>query len=179
VLRVTLLDVTPAVWRIVRMPSAIPLSVAHTALQVAMGWEDRHLHEWEVGEKSFGPPGDDTDADLVDETEVLVGDVAPPDSSLLYIYDFGDYWEHMVEVLAVEPYDGTVPPLAVLEGARACPPEDCGGPHGYADLLAALDNPDDLEHADMVTAYGDYLDPDVFDRELVNRRLEQLWRPAL
>lgn len=175
-LRVTLMDVEPSVWRVVRVPSAVTLSVLHAVVQIAMGWEDRHLHEWQVGDAAYGPLDAGADIDLVDETTVTLEAVAGPDASLRYVYDMGDWWEHMVEVVGVDPYDGTVVPLAVLDGARACPPEDCGGPAGYADLLAALDNPDDLDHDDVVTAYGDTIDPSVFDRETANRRLERLWR---
>ena len=173
----TLFDVTPPVWRLVRVPSAVPMSVLHVVMQLVMGWEDEHLHEWTVGDVAYGPIDDDADEDVVDESSVTLAEVAPADSSFRYVYDMGDWWEHMIEVVAVAPYDGSVVPLFVLDGARACPPEDCGGPGGYADVLAALANPDDLDHEDMVAAYGDFLDPDVFDREVVNRRLEPLWRP--
>lgn len=152
------------------MPSAVPLSLLHAILQIAMGWENTHLHQWRFG---------DDDIDDESDTDVLLTDRAPADSSFFYDYDFGDGWEHLVEVLAIEPYDGTVPPLVVVDGARACPPEDSGGPHGYESLLAALDNPSDLEHDEMVEAYGDRIDPEVFDREVVNQRLEHLWRPTI
>jgi hypothetical protein len=177
-LRITLLDVSPPVWRELRVPSAVPLSVLHGILQIAMGWEDRHLHEWRIGDVDYGDPDSDEHADegLVDEASVLLSEVAPVDTLIHYTYDLGDGWEHLVEVLSVEPYDGTVPPLMVLAGERACPPEDSGGPHGYADLLAALENPEDLDHEDAVVAFGDSLDPEVFDRELANHRLEPLWR---
>ena len=177
ILKVTLLDVSPPIWRQVRVPSAVPLSVLHGILQVAMGWEDLHLHEWRIGDSYYGPDSDDVaDEDLVDEASVLLGDVAPADSVLHYSYDMGDGWEHVVEVLAVESYDGRVPPVAFLDGARAAPPEDSGGPVGYEHLLDALQNPSDLDHEDVVVAYGDSLDPELFDRGLVNRRLEAFWR---
>lgn len=166
-LRVTLLDVSPPVWRLIRVPSLISLSILHAILQVAMGWEDRHLHEWRVGDDYF---------DDEEDEEIVLADVAPADSFLRYEYDMGDSWEHLVEVVAVHPYDGTVAPIAVLDGARAAPPEDCGGPRGYADLLAALQNPSDLDYEEFVTAYGDSLDPEAFDRGLINRRLEAFWR---
>jgi hypothetical protein len=176
-LKVTLLDVSPPVWRLVRVPSAVPLSVLHAIVQVAMGWEDRHLYEWRVGDTYYGPDDEEED-DVEPDSSVTLAEVAPPDSVLHYTYDLGDGWEHLVEVVAVEPYDGTVPPVAVLDGARAAPPEDCGGPHGYEDLLSALDNPTDLDHEDAVTAFGDSIDPEAFDRGLINRRLEGFWRPA-
>jgi hypothetical protein len=162
------------VWRLVRVPSALPLSALHAIMQVALGWEDRHLHQWRVGDVYYGP--DPEDDDVEDETEALLSDVAPEDSVLHYEYDFGDGWEHLVEVLSVQPYDGTVPPIAVIDGARAVPPEDCGGPSGYEHLLDALANPEDLDHEDAVLAFGDSLDPDFFDRNLLNRRLEAFWR---
>jgi hypothetical protein len=174
ILRVTLLDVTPPVWRQLRVPSAVPLSVLHAILQVAVGWEDRHLYEWRVGDRYYGPAPEDDD--VTDDSTVLLADVAPADSVLHYTYDMGDGWEHVAEVISVEPYDGRVPPVAVLDGARAAPPEDSGGPHGYSGLLAAFDNPSDLDHEDVVAAFGDSLDPEAFDRALVNRRLEPFWR---
>jgi hypothetical protein len=167
-LRVTLLDVQPPVWRLMRVPSAVPLSALHSIVQVAMGWQDYHLHEWQVG--------DDYYDDESGEDEVILGEVAPADSSFRYTYDLGDGWEHLVEVVSIDPYDGSVPPVAVLDGARAVPPEDSGGPHGYEGLLAALANPDDLDHEDAVAVYGDSLDPESFDRDQINRRLESFWR---
>ena len=133
-----------------------------------MGWQDYHLHEWQIGEDYYDEESG--------EAEVILGDVAPADSSFRYTYDLGEGWEHLVEVVSIDPYDGTVPPVAVLDGARAAPPEDIGGPHGYEALLAALANPEDLDHQETVEAYGDFLDPEAFDRTETNRRLEVYWR---
>jgi hypothetical protein len=176
-LRVTLLDVTPTVWRLIRVPSALPLSTVHAVIQLAFGWEDRHLHEWRVGDVTYGLSDEDSwGEDLADESIAVLGEIAPVDSALRYDYDFGDGWEHLVEVMAVVPYDGNVAPVACLAGARACPPEDCGGPSGYEHLLDALRDPDDAEHEEVVEWLGDSFDPAAFDRTSVNHRLEQLWR---
>ena len=177
-LKVTLLDVSPPVWRLVRVPSAVPLSVLHAIVQVAMGWEDRHLYEWRVGDTYYTADDGEGEADDAEpDSSVTLAQVAPADSVLHYTYDMGDGWEHMVEVMGIEPYDGSVPPVAVLDGARAAPPEDSGGPHGYEDLLSALENASDLDHEDAVSAFGDSIDPEAFDRGLINRRLEAFWRP--
>jgi hypothetical protein len=177
-LRVTLLDVSPPVWRRLRVPSAVTLSALHRVLQVALGWEDSHLHEWRVDGRTYGLPDEDSwGEELGDESTVVLGDVADADSVLHYDYDFGDGWEHLVEVLSVAPYDGSVPPLAVLDGARATPPEDSGGPSGYEHLLDALADPADPEHEEMLEWVGDAFDPAAFDRREVNRRLERMWRP--
>lgn len=176
-LRVTLLDVAPPVWRLVRVPSALPLSTVHTILQIALGWEDRHLHEWRVGDVTYALSDEESwGEEFADESAALLADVAPPDGVLHYDYDFGDGWEHLVEVAAVVPYNASVPPVACLAGERACPPEDCGGPRGYERLVDALRDPDDPDHDAVLAEIGDRWDPDEFDSASVNRRLEELWR---
>ncbi len=176
-LRVTLLDVIPTVWRHLRVPSAVPLSTLHTIVQMAFGWEDRHLHEWRVGDVTYGFSDEDSwGEDLADESSALLAEVAPLDTVLRYDYDFGDGWEHLVEVTAVAPYGASVAPVACLAGAGACPPEDCGGPTGYEHLLDALRDSDDAEHVEVVEWLGDHFDPDELDLAAVNRRLERLWR---
>jgi hypothetical protein len=178
VLRITLLDVTPPVWRLLRVPSTLTLSGLHSILQVAMGWEDRHLHEWRIGDDVYTSAGEeDWGEDLADEASVVLGEIAPADSVLTYDYDLGEGWEHLVEVVTVEAYDGAAPPVAVLDGARAAPPEDCGGPGGYEHLLDALADPADEEHDELLAWVGDGFDPERFDALRINRQLEELWRP--
>lgn len=178
-LRVTLLDVSPPVWRRLRVPSASTLSVLHSILQVTLGWQDAHLHEWRVGERTFGLSDEPSwGEDIEDESTAVLGELAPADSVLHYAYDFGDGWEHLVEVLDVLPFDPGEPPVAVLDGARAVPPEDCGGPSGYEHLLDALADEDDSEHQEMLDWVGDAFDPDAFDLHGTNRLLEGMWRPS-
>jgi hypothetical protein len=178
-LQVTLLDVSPPVWRRLRVPSAVTLSALHSILQVAFGWQDAHLHEWRVGGRTDGLADEESwGEDLADESSAVLGELAPADSILHYDYDFGDGWEHLVEVLAVEPYDPTRPPVLLLAGARAAPPEDSGGPLGYEHLLDALADEDDPEHDEMTEWVGDAFDPDELDVQAVNRRLEGMWRPS-
>ena len=175
--RVTLLDVTPPVWRELRAPSVVGLHLLHAVVQIAMGWEDRHLHEWSIGDRLYvASDEEDWGERALDESGVTLAEVGPPDSAFAYLYDMGAGWEHLVEVLAVTPYDATVIPLACLDGARACPPEDIGGPSGYEHLLDALGDTADAEHEEMVERYGDHFSPDDFDISRVNERLEELWR---
>jgi Plasmid pRiA4b ORF-3-like protein len=176
-LRITLMDVTPPVWRLLRVPSATPLSVLHGIVQVAMGWEDRHLHEWRVGDRTLGSAEEEDWGDEIeDESEYELGELAGPDSVLHYDYDLGDGWEHLVEVVGVEPYTATVPPVEVLDGSRSAPPEDSGGPSGYEHLLDALADPADPEHDEVVAWLGDSFTPEEFDIHGVNHRLESFWR---
>ncbi len=176
-LKVTLLDLSTPAWRLLRVPSAITLSALHAVIQVAMGWENRHLHQWRVGDIVYAPAGEEDWGDHVaDEAVAVLGELAGVDSVFRYDYDLGDGWEHLVEVVAVEPYDGSVPPVAVLGGARSAPPEDSGGPSGYEHLLDALEDPDDPEHDELQAWVGDGFDPDFFDPGRVNRQMQALWR---
>ena len=161
------------------MPSNIPLSSLHVVVQVSMGWQDQHLHQWRFGQATFGSGAEADWGDPVeDESNALLGELAAADSAFSYDYDLGDGWEHLVEVEAVVPFDPSEPPLACLGGAGACPPEDCGGPAGYEHLLDALVDPDDSEHDDVIRWLGDSFSPEEFDLAAINRRLERLWRPA-
>jgi hypothetical protein len=94
-------------------------------------------------------------------------------SSLLYCYDFGDDWNHEIALEDVIP---AIPGIAyphVVEGARSCPPEDCGGPPGYADLLKILKNPKHKEYAQMREWIGRRFNPEAFDLEDTNQRLRR------
>ena len=169
-LRVELLDSEPPVWRTLTVPSATPLDALHGVLQAAMGWTDSHLHRFEAevdGEPtSFSMPmGMTLDGDRDERgvpLHVLVGE---PGDSALYEYDFGDGWEHLLTLEAVDP-DG--PDRAVcLDGANACPPEDSGGTWRYNEIRPAFTDPTHPEHAELAEWIGPF-DPDAFDLEAVN-----------
>ena len=95
-------------------------------------------------------------------------------SSFVYRYDFGDDWEHEIRVERVIA-DRTAG-IECTGGARACPPEDCGGPHGYMQLIEVLGDPEDYEHAEMKRWVGRGFDPETFDRTAVNKKLATLSR---
>ena len=123
-----------------------------------------------------GPEFADLDMEGEDEDAVTLTELCPKVKSMLaYEYDFGDGWEHTVEVQKiVEAEDGVQYPVC-LAGKGACPPEDCGGVWGYNDLLDALADPKHENHDDMVEWLGGPFDPEAFDLDEVNRMLSQ-WR---
>ena len=171
VLRVSLRYVEPEVWRRVVVASEMPLPKFATALERAMGWESTHLHLFDVGGVLFG----NTDHDaphLVNEKVAKVEHLLPREQSALrWDYDFGDGWEHDVVVEAIEPLDTKTKYPVVLDGARACPPEDVGGPPGYEELLRVLNDPTDEEHEQMREWAPEGFDPAVFDLVAANRRV--------
>jgi hypothetical protein len=162
-LRITLLDVTPAIWRRVALPGGYTLDRVHRAIQHAMGWQDYHLHSFEIDGSQFGVPDPDGELDLRDELDVRLDAVAGKDSRFTYTYDFGDWWEHEVVVETVYPAEPDERYPLCLEGERACPPEDVGGAYGYAQFLEALADPGHPEHEAMREWIGRRFDPVFFD----------------
>lgn len=168
-LKVTLRDTRPPVWRRIRVRSDVTLFKLHSILQYVMGWMDGHMHQFVVGAKTYGRV-DREFPECENEKKVLLSQVLrKPKDSIAYEYDFGDGWEHAVvleQVLEAEP-GGKYP--CVVEGKRACPPEDCGGTGGYEHLLKILADPRHPEHAGMVEWVGGSFDPEAFDAGGINR----------
>ena len=171
VFRVPLRHVEPEVWRRVVVASEMPLTKFATALERAMGWDSTHLRLFDVAGVLFG----NTDHDaphLINEKVARVSHVLPRVESLLrWDYDFGDGWEHDVVVKAIEPLNPKTKYPVVLDGERACPPEDVGGPPGYEELLRVLNDPTDDEHEHLVSWAPEGFDPAAFDVATANRRL--------
>ena len=176
-LEITLRDVHPPIWRRLEVPALLPLPVLHDAFQVAMGWTDSHLHLFRAGDRIWCPlEADSSEAIGNDTAGVLLAQIAPRRGSrFVYEYDFGDDWIHDVLVEAV--LDGAPPGLRCLEGKRACPPEDCGGPWGYAEYLEILADPDHEDYEERREWFGDH-DIESFDLGEANALLQQVWLHA-
>jgi len=162
-LKITLREVAPPVWRRVLVPGGYTLDRVHRVVQYAMGWQDCHLHSFEIDGVQYGEPDPDGELALRDELETRLDAIAYKGSRFLYTYDFGDWWEHEVLVEDVFPAEPDERYPLCVNGARACPPEDVGGAYGYADLLVAVADPGHPEHARMREWLGRELDPDAFD----------------
>jgi hypothetical protein len=173
-LRIALSEVTPPVWRRLLVPGGYTLDRVHRAIQYAMGWQDAHLHSFEVGGQQYGEPDPVGELVLHDELDARLDAVSGKGDVFHYTYDFGDWWEHEVtveDVLAAEPDDRY--PMCVA-GARAGPPEDVGGVAGYVELVEALADPDHPEHAATREWLGRPYDPEEFDPVRVTTLLRRL-----
>jgi len=169
--KVTLQETTPRVWRRVLVPGTMTLGKFHDVLQKAMGWTNSHLHCFETWSGRYGTIGLEEDAeDLKNERRVRLSAVLPEvGSHLLYRYDYGDDWEHLVELEERLDADPRHQYPLCIGGKRACPPEDCGGTSGYEELCRVLRSPRDEEHDSILTWLGGYFDPAGFDANAVNR----------
>jgi len=172
-LRISLRYIEPEIWREITVPDSFSLLQLHRCIQVVFDWLDYHLFEFQIGARSFELADPEATGEDAARTALAQLDLAPG-SSLLYIYDMGDAWEHDVRVKAVDPIDAEDDPdlLAYLiAGARAAPPEDVGGPSGYERLLLAFAGASDEEDADVIERAGPGFDPELFDRRAQNHAL--------
>jgi len=173
-LRITLAEVDPPVWRQVAVPGGYTLDRVHRVVQLAMGWQDCHLHSFEIDGVQYGVPDPDGELEVRDELDVRLDAVVGKDSRLRYTYDFGDWWDHELEVVGIHPADPDERYPRCLSGARACPPEDVGGAAGYARFLAAVTDPGDPEHLAMREWLGRRYDPDDFDPDRASALLRRM-----
>ncbi len=177
-IKVTLDDVQPLVWRQLDIRSDLTLPDLHALIQDAMGWQDRHMHMFFTGTDPYGEGRhyvtrealeDDDDGSGILEDGVRADEVlAAVDDSVGYEYDFGDGWGHRLTLLAV---GGDLAENVCTGGERACPPEDCGGPHGYAELLKVVADPRHSEYQQYRQWLGPF-DAEKFEPAEANDRID-------
>lgn len=179
-LRIELLHVEPLIWRRLQVPGDYTFWDLHVAIQSAFAWTDTHLHEFRPwgqrdGYPRFGMPLEELDDHPpLPGWEHRVADVLTrANPRLEYEYDFGDGWEHTVvleEILEAAP--GKKYPRCTA-GERSAPPDDCGGPGGYENLLETLADPEDPDHksshvwASSQKGKRGKFDPEAFDEQQV------------
>ena len=175
-LNIKLIDIEPEIWRRAVVPDSLTLRELHAAIQGAMGWQDYHLHMFEIGDRRFEIPENDImgpEERYEDERKHKLRALISAGAQFLYVYDFGDDWNHSVTVEDVITPDseqdrpaGRYRPLCI-GGARACPPEDCGGPYNYPEFLHALADPKHPEHKETLD-WADGFQSELFDIDRTN-----------
>jgi hypothetical protein len=175
-LKVTLRHVEPEVWRQLLVPADVDLGRFHLVVNEAMGWTNSHLHMFRLRDRKFGDTRapDAGELHIEDERKVRLDKLVGEGQVLDYDYDFGDGWDHDVLIEKVVQYDNRLTYPLCIDGARACPPEDCGGPPGYENLLAALTDERHAEHDELLTWVGGRFDPERFDINRTNVALRAL-----
>jgi hypothetical protein len=174
-LKITLRESRPPVWRRVQVAGDATLYKLHEIIQVVMGWGNYHLHEFVIEEERYGEPYPDYDFEVEDEKKVKLSDVVLGEGDrFIYVYDFGDNWEHEIKVEKALPPEPGIKYPRLLKGKRACPPEDVGGVWGYEEFLEAIRDPGHPEHKEMLEWIGGEFDPDEFDKDEINRALRKI-----
>ncbi|WP_421950810.1 plasmid pRiA4b ORF-3 family protein [Pelagibacterium sp.] len=174
-LEIRLIGIEPPVWRRVVVASSISLDELHAVIQGAMGWEDRHLHMFEIAGQRYEIPESDEmgpEPGCLDERSYTLGEAIRQTGEFLYVYDFGDNWRHAIQAKFVKA--DTEPFPSCLAGARACPPEDCGGAYDYPDFVERLTNVDHPDHAET-KAWAPIFEPEIFNVSQANSLIAALY----
>jgi hypothetical protein len=172
-LRISLTGSDPEIWRSVLVSGNETLGRLHSIIQDAMGWDNDHLHEFIMKDRTRFADREAALEGSRNEDKARLCDVAPRvRSSFVYVYDFGDDWHHKIKVEKVlDRDDGFSGKPVCVAGERACPPEDCGGLWGYYSKLEVLGNRRHPEYEDVAEWLGEDFDPEGFDLNEVNKRL--------
>lgn len=178
-LKILLKHSKPPIWRRILVKSEISFYELHFTIQLAMGWTNSHLYEFEIDEYIIGEPLDEPDEfdtnEIIDSELIFLEEVVAQGTTRFdYNYDMGDFWQHTIEVEGVLPLkDDTYYPRCI-KGKGNCPPEDCGGIPGFIYFLEVLKNKNHPEHETMIEWTGGTYDPSKFDIEEVNFLLQDL-----
>lgn len=164
-IRIELCDTDPLIWRQLEVPTAITLKMLHDIIQISMGWLDYHLWEFTIAGSRYGLPMDEDwgTEPRKEASKVRLRDVLQPGkTSIDYLYDFGDSWEHRIIVTNLRQADATLAYPRYIGGEHNAPPEDCGGIPGFYDMLDAVADPKHPNHDHAKTWLDDY-DPNTIN----------------
>ena len=151
-----------------------------------MGWTDTHLHHFEILNPSKGlmeeigiPDEDYIDKSILAGWKHKIAKYFTSDNNKgNYLYDYGDGWEHEIKHEKILPREKGIKYPVCIDGASACPPEDCGGPFGYEEFLEAIMDPHHERHEEFLEWIGGDFDPEYFEADEVDfdnprKRLDQ------
>ncbi len=180
-IQVALKGSKPKIWRRVLLSSDTSLSDLHYILQIVMGWENEHLHQFIKDRTYYAEKMEDDDfwdmGNNVDYKEMRISDLLEKEKDkIIYEYDFGDSWEHDVILEKILPADIKTAYPVCIKGKMNCPPEDCGGIWGYYSLLEILSDPKHPQYEEMFEWMGEEkFNPEYFDAEEVNIHLHDFF----
>ncbi|MDB5138645.1 MAG: plasmid pRiA4b family protein [Mucilaginibacter sp.] len=171
----------PPVWRRVLVADQVTLDVFHQVIQAAFGWENCHLYRFsQLAWKSdpiYKIPDEYDDQTVRDSRVVKLSEIfIRPNQTFTYLYDFGDDWIH--HIILEEISDEKITHPLCTDGKSACPPEDCGGPPRYSNLVEALNDPKHQEHREirkwLGLRKGEQWDVNAFDINAANVRCSKI-----
>jgi hypothetical protein len=175
-LQITLDDVKPLVRRRIDVPLTIRLDRLHLVFQAAMGWTNSHLYEIRARDVGWGLPDPDWGDGPLDARKTRLIDVLEDVGvkTLKYLYDFGDGWEHTVKLQRITAAIPIAEYPLLIDAVGRCPPEDVGGPWGYADFLEAITDPEHERHFECVEWIGHPFDPNSINIDWLAQEVAKL-----
>jgi len=173
-IKITLDGSHPPIWRRFRVESDVSLAKLHRIVQCVVGWTDSHLHMFTIHGVEYGMLDEDGDnGELLDERDFALGELISG-GRFQYHYDFGDEWEHVLEIEQKLSRVASARYPVCTAGKRACPPEDAGGISGYQHFLEAVTDTRHPDHNQYREWIGGDFDPEEFELDAVNRQLRAL-----
>lgn len=172
-IKMSLNGIDPPIWRRIQTKDCL-LTELHDLIQVTMGWEFDHLYRFDIGGVEYADLEMMNDGEVEDAGDARLSEVLPPENRrprFEYEYDFGDGWIHQLIVEERFPPEQGMKYPVCIAGQRACPPEDCGGPWSYMDLVEVMSDPEARKDDERMEWLGDF-DPEQFDVKAVNKK----WR---
>lgn len=167
-IRVSIAGIQPQIWRKLRLPASLSLAATHFAIQYTMNWQSRHLWSFRRNDRRFSIPRPDLDLRPPPQdarTTSLAELLDSEHPRLFYLYDYGDNWKLRLELQSETTGPDSPAETALVDGARAGPPEDCGGVPGYHQIIEGLESGDLSEH--RRTWLGDW-HPQNFDPDSIS-----------
>lgn len=187
-IRVSLNGTSRLIWREIEVPSDLTLEVLANILVDVMGWTGEHLFGFEHMKRHYcssyemkeGVVGNELDFSKYTISDIL----KKKGSEMKFEYDYGDGWEHDVEVIETREYGKhELRSIRFISGFGACPPEDCGGVWGYEELLEirekkrkTKEDKERLDWYEMSKEYG--FDPDDCHEEYCKEKM-RFWEAKL
>ncbi len=165
----------PLIWRRLLARESMWLSRLHDSIQIAFDWYDYQTHAFSFGDLRFGNPVKREDLVVEDDRDVTLADLGLQDHGHFnYAYHFDEGWTLDVTVEAVLPVKKGVIYPRCTGGERAGPPEDCGGPEAYHDMLASIKEPETDLGREWLEWLGPDYDASLCDVDKINRALRKL-----
>lgn len=164
-LYIELKGIEPRIWRKIQVDANITLDELHHVIQIAMGWTNSHLYSFTIGNEEFSLREYELDTEYQNSKRHRLVEFS--EEEFMYLYDFGDYWEHQIQI--VQKLKGREPDKALcIDGRGKCPPEDVGGIPGYIEFMEAMGKEDHPERDSYIEWYGSVFDSRDFEIHRVN-----------
>ncbi len=169
-LRITILDIQPKIWREILVENHITFERLHILIQILFGWTNSHLYSFNVDGKTFSVPYNELESNNFDSEIKVTKFLYEKGQTALYTYDFGDNWEHRIEIIDIGDDERNAQYAKCLAGERNSPPEDCGSIPGYEHIIMVLKNKGRNIDPELLEWLGDY-DPEAFEIDEVNEAI--------
>lgn len=174
----------PKIWRRLLITSDTKLSDLHLIIRISAGWTDYHMHQFIKDYKLYASNDPICPDGCIDYENITVKDLLKEEKDkMIYLYDFGDNWEHIVLLEKILPFDNNTFYPVCIKGKKNFPPDNCGGICCFYRLLEAIKdptNPESAEWFELLERVGDRnYDPDHFDMNKINAKLKKYLAPGI